>query len=39
VRPYLDIGFRHFSVGCPHPYDAESVERMITEVKPMLERA
>jgi alkanesulfonate monooxygenase SsuD/methylene tetrahydromethanopterin reductase-like flavin-dependent oxidoreductase (luciferase family) len=39
LRPYLDIGFRHFSIGCPHPYDAESVERMITEVKPMLERA
>jgi alkanesulfonate monooxygenase SsuD/methylene tetrahydromethanopterin reductase-like flavin-dependent oxidoreductase (luciferase family) len=37
LRPYLGIGFRHFSVGCPHPYDAESVERLITEVKPMLE--
>jgi alkanesulfonate monooxygenase SsuD/methylene tetrahydromethanopterin reductase-like flavin-dependent oxidoreductase (luciferase family) len=37
LRPYLGIGFRHFSIGCPHPYDAESVERLITEVKPMLE--
>ena len=37
LRPYLGIGFRHFSVGCPHPYDAESMERLITEVKPMLE--
>ncbi|HET6819391.1 MAG TPA: LLM class flavin-dependent oxidoreductase [Candidatus Limnocylindria bacterium] len=37
IRPYLGIGFRHFSVGCPHPYDAESMERLITEVKPLLE--
>ena len=37
IRPYLGIGFRHFSVGCPHPYDAESMERLITEVKPRLE--
>ena len=39
LRPYLGIGFRHFSIGCPHPYDAESMERLITEVKPMLEAA
>ena len=39
LRPYLGIGFRHFSIGCPHPYDAESMERLITEVKPMLETA
>ena len=39
LRPYLGIGFRHFSVGCPHPYDAESMERLIREVKPMLEQA
>lgn len=37
LRPYLGIGFRHFSVGCPPPYDAESMERLVTEVKPMLE--
>ncbi|HET7521330.1 MAG TPA: LLM class flavin-dependent oxidoreductase [Candidatus Limnocylindria bacterium] len=36
LRPYLGIGFRHFSVGCPAPYDAESMERLMTEVKPML---
>jgi alkanesulfonate monooxygenase SsuD/methylene tetrahydromethanopterin reductase-like flavin-dependent oxidoreductase (luciferase family) len=39
LRPYLGIGFRHFSVGCPHPYDAESMERLVREVKPMLEQA
>jgi F420-dependent oxidoreductase-like protein len=37
LRLYLGIGFRHFSVGCPPPYDAESMERLISEVKPMLE--
>jgi alkanesulfonate monooxygenase SsuD/methylene tetrahydromethanopterin reductase-like flavin-dependent oxidoreductase (luciferase family) len=37
LRPYLGIGFRHFSVGCPPPFDAESMERLIRDVKPMLE--
>ena len=37
LRPYLEIGFANFIVGFPSPYDAESMERMITEVKPMLE--
>lgn len=36
LRPYVAAGFRHFSVGCPAPYDAESMERLMTEVKPML---
>ncbi|CAN5514537.1 MAG: LLM class flavin-dependent oxidoreductase [Chloroflexi bacterium] len=39
LRPYLDIGFRHFIVGFPAPYDAESMERMITDVKPLLSGA
>ena len=37
MRPYLGIGFRHFIIGFPGPHDAESMERMITQVKPMLE--
>jgi alkanesulfonate monooxygenase SsuD/methylene tetrahydromethanopterin reductase-like flavin-dependent oxidoreductase (luciferase family) len=37
LRPYLGIGFRHLIVGFPHPFDAESMERLITEVKPMVE--
>jgi alkanesulfonate monooxygenase SsuD/methylene tetrahydromethanopterin reductase-like flavin-dependent oxidoreductase (luciferase family) len=37
MRPYLGIGFRHFIVGFPPPYDAESMERLVREVKPMLE--
>jgi alkanesulfonate monooxygenase SsuD/methylene tetrahydromethanopterin reductase-like flavin-dependent oxidoreductase (luciferase family) len=39
LRPYLGIGFRHFTVGFPSPYDAESMERLIREVKPMLASA
>lgn len=37
MRPYLGIGFHHFILGFPAPHDAESMERMITQVKPMLE--
>jgi alkanesulfonate monooxygenase SsuD/methylene tetrahydromethanopterin reductase-like flavin-dependent oxidoreductase (luciferase family) len=37
MRPYLGIGFRHFIIGFPAPHDAESMERLMTEVKPMLE--
>jgi alkanesulfonate monooxygenase SsuD/methylene tetrahydromethanopterin reductase-like flavin-dependent oxidoreductase (luciferase family) len=37
MRPYLGIGFRHFINGFPSPHDAESMERLVTEVKPMLE--
>jgi alkanesulfonate monooxygenase SsuD/methylene tetrahydromethanopterin reductase-like flavin-dependent oxidoreductase (luciferase family) len=39
MRPYLGIGFRHFIIGFPSPYDEESAERLIREVKPELERA
>ncbi len=37
MRPYLGIGFRHFICGFPSPHDAETMERLSTEVKPMLE--
>jgi alkanesulfonate monooxygenase SsuD/methylene tetrahydromethanopterin reductase-like flavin-dependent oxidoreductase (luciferase family) len=36
LRPFLEIGFRHLIIGFPSPYDAESMERMATEVRPML---
>ena len=36
LRPFLGIGFRHLIAGFPSPYDAESMERLVTEVKPML---
>jgi alkanesulfonate monooxygenase SsuD/methylene tetrahydromethanopterin reductase-like flavin-dependent oxidoreductase (luciferase family) len=36
LRPFVGIGFRHMIVGFPSPYDAESMERLVTEVKPAL---
>jgi F420-dependent oxidoreductase-like protein len=36
LKPYLGIGFRHLIVGFPSPYDAESMERLMSEVKPRL---
>ena len=39
MRPYLGIGFRHFICGFPGPHDPETMERMITQVKPMLEES
>jgi len=39
MRPFLGIGFRHFIIGFPSPYDAESMERLVREVKPALEAA
>lgn len=38
LRPFGGIGYRHLIVGFPAPYDAESMERLVTEVKPELER-
>jgi alkanesulfonate monooxygenase SsuD/methylene tetrahydromethanopterin reductase-like flavin-dependent oxidoreductase (luciferase family) len=37
LRPYTEIGFRHFITGFPSPHDPETMERLITEVKPRLE--
>ena len=37
LRPFLGIGFRHFIAGFPSPYDAESMERLVREVRPALE--
>ncbi len=36
LRPYLGIGFRHFTFGFPAPYDAESMERLSTEVRQLV---
>ena len=35
--PYLELGFEHVYVDCPAPFDHETLERLATEVKPMLE--
>lgn len=39
LRPFLGLGFRHLIVGFPSPYDDETMERMATEVRSMLEGA
>jgi hypothetical protein len=36
---YLRVGFRTFIVELPAPYDHETMETLITVVKPMVERA
>jgi hypothetical protein len=35
--PYLDLGFEHVYVDCPAPFDHETLARLATEVRPMLE--
>jgi alkanesulfonate monooxygenase SsuD/methylene tetrahydromethanopterin reductase-like flavin-dependent oxidoreductase (luciferase family) len=37
LAPYLEIGYRHFVAGLPATYDEESMTRLISEVKPILE--
>jgi alkanesulfonate monooxygenase SsuD/methylene tetrahydromethanopterin reductase-like flavin-dependent oxidoreductase (luciferase family) len=39
LRPFVELGFRHLIVGFPSPYDVETMERLVGEVKPMLESA
>ncbi|MFL5646370.1 MAG: LLM class flavin-dependent oxidoreductase [Chloroflexota bacterium] len=38
LLPYLELGYRHFVAGFPSPYDEESMTRLATEVRPILER-
>jgi alkanesulfonate monooxygenase SsuD/methylene tetrahydromethanopterin reductase-like flavin-dependent oxidoreductase (luciferase family) len=38
LAPYLDIGYRHMIAGVPAVYDEESMTRLATEVRPLLER-
>jgi alkanesulfonate monooxygenase SsuD/methylene tetrahydromethanopterin reductase-like flavin-dependent oxidoreductase (luciferase family) len=38
LAPYLDLGYRHFIAGFPADYDEESMTRLATEVRPLLER-
>jgi alkanesulfonate monooxygenase SsuD/methylene tetrahydromethanopterin reductase-like flavin-dependent oxidoreductase (luciferase family) len=37
LAPFLEIGYRHLIAGFPSPYDEESMERLATEVLPLLE--
>jgi alkanesulfonate monooxygenase SsuD/methylene tetrahydromethanopterin reductase-like flavin-dependent oxidoreductase (luciferase family) len=38
LAPYLEIGYRHLIAGVPAIYDEESMTRLATEVRPLLER-
>ena len=35
--PYVRLGFRHIFYDAPAPFDEETLERFVGEVKPMLE--
>ena len=37
LAPFLDIGYRHFIAGFPGPFDEESMTRMATEVRALVE--
>jgi alkanesulfonate monooxygenase SsuD/methylene tetrahydromethanopterin reductase-like flavin-dependent oxidoreductase (luciferase family) len=37
LRPYVDLGFRTVISEQPAPYDSETIERFIGEVKPLVE--
>ena len=39
IAPFLEIGYRHLIAGFPSPHDEESMNRLATEVRPILERA
>lgn len=38
IAPFVEIGYRHLIAGFPGPHDEESMTRLITEVKPALQR-
>jgi alkanesulfonate monooxygenase SsuD/methylene tetrahydromethanopterin reductase-like flavin-dependent oxidoreductase (luciferase family) len=37
MRPFIDLGFHHFTPDLPAPYDRETIERLIGEVKPLVD--
>ncbi|HXG40356.1 MAG TPA: LLM class flavin-dependent oxidoreductase [Candidatus Limnocylindrales bacterium] len=39
LAPFVELGRRHLVFGFPAPYDEETMTRLVTEVKPLLERA
>lgn len=38
LAPFVELGYRHLIAGFPAPYDEESMTRLQTEVRPLLER-
>ena len=39
IAPIVELGFRHVYFDSPAPFDDETLQRLVTEVKPMLEHA
>jgi F420-dependent oxidoreductase-like protein len=39
LLPQIELGFHHVYFDVPAPYDRETLERLISDVKPLLERA
>ena len=37
LRPYVELGFRHILFDAAAPFDDETLQRFVGEVKPMLE--
>ena len=37
LRPFVELGFTHFIADMPAPFDVETIERLVGEVKPLLE--
>ncbi|HEY0444704.1 MAG TPA: hypothetical protein VGC90_10815, partial [Candidatus Limnocylindrales bacterium] len=38
IEPYLEIGYRHVIAGFPSLYDEESMTRLATEVRSLIEK-
>ncbi|MGZ9159992.1 MAG: LLM class flavin-dependent oxidoreductase [Candidatus Limnocylindrales bacterium] len=38
LAPFVEFGYRHLIAGFPSPYDEETMTRLVTEVRPVLER-
>ncbi len=38
LRPIVELGFRHVIFDLPAPYDRETMERVVADVKPLLDR-
>ena len=38
LAPFVELGYRHLIAGFPGPHDEESMTRLATEVRPLLER-
>jgi alkanesulfonate monooxygenase SsuD/methylene tetrahydromethanopterin reductase-like flavin-dependent oxidoreductase (luciferase family) len=38
LKRYWDVGIRGYIVGFAHPFDMESMKRLVEDVRPRLER-